>query len=49
MRYLKGDGLEKDNEQAMTWLNMAAKGGNTRAKKQLDTLASKAKSAPASE
>jgi len=38
MRYLKGDGLEKDLEQARHWLSLAAKAGNGRAKKQLAAL-----------
>lgn len=38
MRYLKGDGLEQDLKEARHWLQLAAKNGHTRAKKQLAQL-----------
>lgn len=39
MRYLKGDGVEQDREQALRWLKMANQGGNNRAAKQLEMIA----------
>ena len=35
MRYLKGDGLEKDLKLARTWLSKSAEGGNNQAKEKL--------------
>jgi TPR repeat protein len=43
MRYLKGDGVEKDTRQARHWLELAAKGGNTEARYKLDHLDAAAK------
>jgi TPR repeat protein len=40
MRYLKGDGLEKDPEKAAKWLKKAADQGHSQAKAALQTLAS---------
>ncbi len=39
MRYLKGDGVEQDREQALRWLKMSNQGGNSRAAKQLELIA----------
>lgn len=41
MRYLKGDGVEQDDAQALNWLSLSAKNGNSRAKKQVDDLQKK--------
>jgi len=38
MRYLRGDGVEQDEEQARNWLKMAANQGESRAKMELDRL-----------
>ncbi len=38
MRYVKGDGVEKDDKQAMEWLKLAAQNGNSRAQKELTAL-----------
>ena len=38
MRYLKGDGVEQDDKQALEWLKLAAQNGNGRAKKELSAL-----------
>ncbi len=35
MRYLKGDGLDKDLELARKWLTMSADGGNNQAREKL--------------
>jgi TPR repeat protein len=39
MRYLNGDGVEKDLEKAKKWLKEAAKNGNAEAKKKLPEVA----------
>jgi TPR repeat protein len=41
MRYLKGDGVEQDDKQAMEWLKLAAGSGNSRAEKHLEALQKK--------
>jgi hypothetical protein len=50
MRYVKGDGVEQDDKQALEWLKLSAKSGNGRAKKELAALekrlAEKGKDAP---
>ncbi len=50
MRYVKGDGVEQDDKQALEWLKLSAKSGNGRAKKELAALekrlAEKSKDAP---
>ena len=38
LRYLTGDGLEKDSEAARRWLETAAKGGHTQAARKLQEL-----------
>ena len=38
MRYLKGDGLEKNLELARKWLTKSADGGNSQAKEKLSNL-----------
>ena len=38
MRYLKGDGVEKDLELARKWLTKSAEGGNSQAKEKLSDL-----------
>jgi hypothetical protein len=38
MRYLTGNGVERDNERAKHWLQLAAAQGHTRAKKELAQL-----------
>jgi TPR repeat protein len=38
MRYLKGDGVEKNLEEARKWLELSAKGGNNQAKAKLEEL-----------
>ena len=38
LRYLKGDGVEKDAERARQWLALAAKGGSSSAQKKLAEL-----------
>lgn len=42
MRYLKGNGVEQDRKQAMTWLKLSANGGYSRAKKQVNLLTNQA-------
>lgn len=42
MRYLRGNGVDKDESQAMEWLKLAAQNGDGRAKKELATLQAKA-------
>jgi hypothetical protein len=53
MRYVKGDGVEQDDKQALEWLKLSAKSGHGRAKKELAALekrlAEKGKDAPAAE
>lgn len=53
MRYVKGDGVEQDDKQALEWLKLSAKRGNSRAKKELAALekrlAEKGKDAPEAE
>jgi TPR repeat protein len=43
MRYLKGDGVEKDVQRARQWLTTAAKGSSPEARRQLEQLDSTAK------
>lgn len=38
LRYLKGDGVEKDEEAGRKWLEKSAKDGNTQASKKLKEL-----------
>jgi TPR repeat protein len=38
LRYLNGDGLEKNPEEARKWLELSAKGGNNQAKAKLEEL-----------
>jgi hypothetical protein len=38
MRYVKGDGVEQDDQLAAKWLKLAAENNNSRAKKQLEAL-----------
>lgn len=38
MRYVKGDGVEQDDKQALEWLKLSAKSGHGRAKKELAAL-----------
>ncbi len=38
MRYLSGDGVEKDLDLAKKWLNASATNGNSQAVKKLETL-----------
>lgn len=42
MRYVRGNGVDKDEAQAMEWLKLAAQNGDSRAKKELATLQAKA-------
>ena len=42
MRFLRGEGVEKNLDTARKWLERSAKQGNTLAQKQLDDLAKKA-------
>lgn len=50
MRYVKGDGVEQDDKQALQWLKLAADSGHGRARKELAALekrlAEKGKDAP---
>ncbi len=41
MRYLRGNGVEQDDTQAMEWLKLAAQNGDGRAKKELAALQAK--------
>ena len=41
MRYLNGDGVEKDLDLAKKWLSAAATNGNSQAAKKLETLSEK--------
>lgn len=41
MRYLRGNGVEQDDAQAMEWLKLASQNGNSRAKKELTALQAK--------
>src|SRR5262245_25995442 len=43
LRYLSGDGVEKDEVAARKWLEAAAKNGDARAKKKLEELNEKQK------
>jgi TPR repeat protein len=43
LRYLTGDGVEKDEDVARKWLEAAAKNDDTRAKKKLEELNEKKK------
>jgi len=47
MRYLRGNGLEQDDTQAMEWLKLAAQNGDSRAKKELAALQARAATTPA--
>lgn len=49
MRYLKGDGLEQDLKQARHWLELSAKNGYSRAKKQLAHMPAETKTKAKSE
>lgn len=42
MRYLRGNGVEQDDAQAMEWLKLASQNGDGRAKKELAELQTKA-------
>lgn len=43
LRYLKGDGVEKDTERARQWLALAAKSGSSQAQQKLAELGPAAK------
>jgi len=47
MRYLRGDGVEQDDSQALDWLKLAAQNGHSRAQKELDALQARMSAAPA--
>lgn len=49
MRYLRGDGVEQDNGQALHWLNLAAESGNSRARNELASLKERLRLAAESE
>ncbi len=47
MRYLRGNGVEQDDVQAMEWLKLASQNGDSRAKKELAALQARASSTDA--